>query len=208
MTVVPAAWAKSFTDVADTHVRSDLPETNYGTATHLRVDGSPVSRSYLRFKVEGLTARVKKATLWVYTKSPITRSGIDLRPVTGSWSESTTSYWNRPGIGSSVANSGSAESGRWVSIDATRLVAGDGTVNFALTTTSTTARHLAAREDAAHAPRLVVETEVPPPTDETLGPRADFEGAQSHAMWSGTLDDATRELDMLQSGGANALRVD
>ncbi len=41
MLLAPAARAESFTGVADTYVRSDRPDTNYGRSTQLRIDGSP-----------------------------------------------------------------------------------------------------------------------------------------------------------------------
>jgi hypothetical protein len=44
----------TFTPVADAYVISTSASTNYGTGTTLRVDGSPVTNSYLRFVVSGL----------------------------------------------------------------------------------------------------------------------------------------------------------
>jgi len=51
--------------------------------------------------------------------------------------------------------------------------------------------------------------EPPPPPPSTLGPRAEHRGAQTHSLWGGSsLDDASRELDMLQSAGADTVRFD
>src|SRR3954464_7308063 len=49
----PAAFADSqtFTSVADAHVTSTSPSTNYGVSKRLRVEGSPLARSYLLFDV-------------------------------------------------------------------------------------------------------------------------------------------------------------
>ncbi|MDQ3433263.1 MAG: DNRLRE domain-containing protein [Actinomycetota bacterium] len=205
--LAPIASAQSYSPVADTYVRSDRADTVYGKSTPLRVDGSPVARGYLRFRVDGIDAPVKKATLQVFTKGAIDSSGLALRPVaSGAWSESTTTYRNAPAVGPWAANSGPASSGQWVSLDASSLVSGNGTVDLALTTGSSTSRSLAAREDAARSPRLVVETEEPPSTP---GPRVDHRGAQVHSLWgNSSLDDARRELDMLQSAGADTVRVD
>ncbi len=204
--LAPIASAQSYSPVADTYVRSDRADTVYGKSTPLRVDGSPVARGYLRFRVDGLDAPVKKATLRVFARSAVTSSGLDLRSVASDWSESTMTYRNAPGVGPTAANSGPASSGQWVSLDVSSLVSGNGTVNLALTTRSSTSRSLAAREDAARSPRLVVETEEPPSTP---GPRVDHRGAQVHSLWgNSSLDDARRELDMLQSAGADTVRVD
>jgi hypothetical protein len=37
--------------VADSYVQADLPGSNFGTATAMKVDGSPVTVSYLKFDV-------------------------------------------------------------------------------------------------------------------------------------------------------------
>ena len=51
----------------------------------------------------------------------------------------------------------------------------------------------------------VPETLPPPPR----GPRPDHRGAQVHSLWgNSSLDDARRELDMLQSAGADTVRFD
>jgi hypothetical protein len=86
-------------------------------------------------------------------------------------------------------------------------VKGNGTVNLALSTPSTASRSLAAREHhQSRRPRLVVETVEPP---STLGPRVAHRGAQVHSLWgNSSLDDARRELDMLQSAGADTVRLD
>src|SRR5215207_8408130 len=61
----PVAHAASTTlsPVADSHVQADQPTVNFGNATALRVDGSPVSVAYLKFDVQGLTTPPTRATL-------------------------------------------------------------------------------------------------------------------------------------------------
>ncbi|MBS4062084.1 MAG: hypothetical protein KG029_16930, partial [Bacteroidetes bacterium] len=43
----------TFTTVADTYVAEDYPDTNFGTNPSLRLDNTPLMRSYLRFTVSG-----------------------------------------------------------------------------------------------------------------------------------------------------------
>jgi hypothetical protein len=55
--------------VADAYVSAAAPTANYGTLSALRVDGSPIVRSYLRFTVSGLSGTVSKETLRIYANS-------------------------------------------------------------------------------------------------------------------------------------------
>jgi hypothetical protein len=73
-------------------------------------------------------------------------------------SESTINHSNAPAMDIVTATSGSFGAGAWTNVDITQLVTGNGTYNFALTTTSGTAFSLASRESGAHAPQLVIET--------------------------------------------------
>jgi hypothetical protein len=161
-----APGSATFKPVADAYTSSDRPTTNYGTATTLKADASPVATSYLRFDVEGLAGPVKKATLRLLASSDASSKGADLRSVaTNNWGETTVNYNNRPATGGSiVSHAGAFKPGQWVSLDATPLVSGSGLVSMAVTTTSTTSRNFHARENAANAPQLVVETsDVTPP---------------------------------------------
>src|SRR5512146_2988261 len=61
-----AATATTLLPVADAYVDSGNPSTNFGTGTTIRVDGSPVANSYLRFKVTG-TSKISSARLRIYS---------------------------------------------------------------------------------------------------------------------------------------------
>lgn len=61
-----AASTITLNPVADSYVQSDLPTSNFGTATSVKVDGSPVTTSYLKFDVQALAAAPGKATLRVF----------------------------------------------------------------------------------------------------------------------------------------------
>jgi parallel beta-helix repeat protein len=62
-----------------------------------------------------------------------------------------------------VDSSGPLQAGSWYELDVTSLVAGNGLVSLALTTSHTTALSLGSRE-SANAPQLIVDTSVPTPT--------------------------------------------
>src|SRR5947207_13780567 len=61
-----ASEIRTVTPAADSYVSSTSPGSNYGSATALRIDGSPAMRSYLRFNVPALAAPVGAATVKDY----------------------------------------------------------------------------------------------------------------------------------------------
>lgn len=148
----------TFSPVADAYVQAAYPTTNYGTRSALRVDGSPVVRSYLRFSLAGLSGTVTKATLRVYANSAQS-SGYDAWGVVDtSWGEATITYATAPPLAAAkTGSSGPVSAGSWTSVDVTALVAGAGALSLGLTTSSSTALSLASRE-SADGPQLIVET--------------------------------------------------
>ena len=148
----------TFTPIADAYVDSANPAANYGMLTTLRVDGSPIVRSYLRFNVQGLSGPVTRATLRIFANSASSQGCTAGTVSDNTWSESTINYNNAPPIGSALGSSGPFGAGVWVSMDVTAYIAGNGTYNLALTTPGTTAVSLASRQSGANTPQLIVET--------------------------------------------------
>ena len=62
----------TFAPAADSFVDKSNPNANFGTRSVLRIDASPVIRSYLRYAVSGVGAPVTKATLQVYAQDSST----------------------------------------------------------------------------------------------------------------------------------------
>jgi hypothetical protein len=150
------ASSVTVTPVADAFVDKSKPTSNFGNLTALRVDGSPVVRSYLRFNVQGGAGTITKATLRIYANSAST-TGLGARSVTGAWAESTLTDNNAPALGSSnVGTSSNAVAGTWLTMDVTALVKGSGFVDIGVLTAGSTAISLASRE-SANAPQLVVQ---------------------------------------------------
>jgi hypothetical protein len=166
-----AVTSSSFSVVADAHTMQSEPATNYGTATSMRVDSSPLTTGYLRFKPQGLGGNVTKATLrlWATVSS---KTGFSVRAIADTtWSEKTIAYRNRPTVSSTVLSRSGAYSGsRWISLDVTKAVTTNGSLSFALVAASTPQLMIGAREAGpARTPTLVVETTsdgtpVPTPT--------------------------------------------
>lgn len=150
------ATSTTFVASADAHVRADRPRRNFGGAKTLRVDGSPETRTLLRFKVAGLSSAPRRATVKVFSRTTTRRNGVSLRRVRSSaWAEKRVTFRTAPRVGSAVDSSGSLTAGRWVSFDVTSVVQGNATYSFALTTRSRAARSFASRE-TARKPRLVI----------------------------------------------------
>ena len=121
----------------------------------MRVDGSPLVRSYLRLNVQNLTGSITRVTLRIYANSS-SKVGYDVRLVTGTWSEASLTYNNAPVFGSAISASSPFSGGQWTTVDITSVITGNGTYNLALTTASSTAISLASRE-GANAPQLIIE---------------------------------------------------
>jgi hypothetical protein len=148
----------TFPPAADTYANEGSPTSNYGTSSMLRADATPLVRSYLRFNVQGVSGSITRVTLRIFTNSS-SSAGYEVRGVVdNSWMEGTLNHTNAPAMDGVSATSGPFAAGVWATVDITALVTGNGSYNFALTTTSGTAFSLASRETGANAPQLVIET--------------------------------------------------
>jgi hypothetical protein len=169
--IADAAISSTFTPVADSYVDSSLPSVNYGSATQLRVDNSPVVKSYLRFSVSGLAGTVTNATLRVYANSSLTTGVSANRVADNTWGESTITYGNASVVGTAIGTSAAITAGTWISVNVTPYVTGNGTFSFALTSANATALSLASRE-ATNKPQLIITTSSPTPTATASAPTA------------------------------------
>ncbi len=166
---ISQAASTTLTPVADSHVQADFPDTNYGTTDSLRIDGSPVSKAYLKFDVQGLTGAPTRATLKVV--SPLSSTTpFNVKSVADTtWTETGVTYNNAPPIGATVASATPSAPYSVLSFDVTSLVKGNGLVSFALDTTSATSKSPPSRENPTveYRPQLVVDsgtTSTPTPT--------------------------------------------
>jgi chitodextrinase len=158
----PTSGTFTFDAVADSYVSSSSPTTNYGTASALRIDGSPQQVSYLRFDLSGIAGTVQSVTLRLWAEAKGTH-GCDVESVADtSWTETGITANNAPALGPTVASCAGFSTNSWVEVDlsAAGLVTGDGTLSLAITDPSNTATRFASRE-GTNAPQLVVVTGSP-----------------------------------------------
>jgi hypothetical protein len=185
---VARAGTTTFNAIADAHVDAQSPSGNFGTATRMMVDGSPLAATLLRFAVSGLSGSVSRATLRLYVNNP-SDDGPAAYRTTAPWTEGAVTWASRPAwSGAALADLGAIATATWVELDVTAAVSSNATVDFALVTSSADGATFHSRE-TAQPPQLVVETGAPPPppppppppaatVDVTLQPRVGVTGTQ------------------------------
>ncbi len=145
--------AATFTPVADSHVHSGHPTTNYGTRVSLETDGDPIRTTYMKFNVQG-TGPVSSARLRVFVETENT-TGFQVHSVADtSWTESGLNYNNAPALGPVVSSSGPVAANSWYSIDVSSLVSDEGVVGFALTSLSSSSTNYSSKE-GPNSPQLL-----------------------------------------------------
>jgi len=142
--------------VADSYIDSANPTVNHGTSTQLRIDGSPLVYSYLRFDLSSVPGTIQGLTLKAEATSS-SSTGYTVWPVAdNSWSESAITWNNAPAIGSaSVGSSGGFSGNTLTSADVSSLINGNGLLSMAMLDTNSTAVSFSSREGSVP-PQLVV----------------------------------------------------
>jgi PKD repeat protein len=170
---------RTFVAVADATISSQDSQATAGAEPDLAVrQGSgPAAanrQALVKFDVSGLGGAAASAKLRLFTTDPSSDGGSAF-PVSSAWTEPGVSWTTSPAItGASVASAGATTKGRWVELDVTRAVRGDGVVSFALRSTSANAAGYASRETGDRAPQLVVMAGA---TAASAAPVADFSTA-------------------------------
>ena len=154
----------TFKPVADALVTSAAPSRNFGASSKLGVDRRPLIRSYLRFRLSGVSGAVATATLKIYV-TRFNGRGITVRAIARrAWTERKVTFRKSPALKAVVTSFTVASTG-WAEVDVTKLVKGNGTVELALTHgTPPGVISFASREAGARAPQLSVETVQPAET--------------------------------------------
>jgi hypothetical protein len=147
---------------ADAYTLQSSPSKRFGTRTTLLVDGSPLARTYLKFPVSGVSGKtVVSAVLRLYAVDPSDAGGRLHRVSSTSWSESNIRWSSQPVYNSAVIDSiGTVAVNAWHQVDVKSQITGDGTISFALESSSSNGADYRAREAGAQwAPRLVIVVE-------------------------------------------------
>jgi glucose/arabinose dehydrogenase/fibronectin type 3 domain-containing protein len=157
-TLAPVA---TFSPVADAHVEEAKKNNNYGSAFTLRTvkgSGRNVFESYLRFDVSGVPGPIKSAKLRL-SATTATPDGPGVHSALSSWAETAITWATKPARGlAPVDDKAAIAAGATVEYDVKPLVSGNGTVSFALVSTSAVAEDFASREfaNATRRPQLII----------------------------------------------------
>ncbi len=151
----------AFSASADSWVSHEHPKANFGTSSELKVDGSPVKRSYLRFDITGVSGKVTGATLRLYDDGNGSVAGPAVYLTGNAWTEKGITWNDRPSRLSGVLDTaGRVRASSWIGLDVTKAVVGNGTYSFELASSSSDGVLLSSREAADHRPELVVTVQV------------------------------------------------
>lgn len=154
VTTPGASSSVTLTSMADAYVASDSPSSNFGSSTELRVDSSPLQRSFLRFDLNSVSGPVVSAKLRL-TPTNNHNTGLEVRATSSAWVEDEVTWNNAPAVGALLGTSGATTGGLPVEIDVTSYVGGNGLLSFALTPLTSTSLRMGSRETATP-PQLVV----------------------------------------------------
>jgi hypothetical protein len=146
-----------FTPVADTYISTAHPDANYGTEPILRADATPKIRSYLRFRLDGVSGHVMQARLRLWSPTG-DLAGYSVHPVTSNrWAEGDITSRSRPTADTPVASSGPFGPGSWTSVDVASLLDDPQELSLVVTTRSSQSISFDSRE-GRNRPQLVIWT--------------------------------------------------
>jgi hypothetical protein len=157
-----------FSAVADSYVDAGKPDSNYGAAQLLYTDQSPDQHGLLRFVVAGLKGRgIASARLRLHVANA-SSDGPRVFTTSAAWDEGTVTWANKPQPSASPTADFAGIAQGWVEIDVSKAISADGAVSFVLVPTSSDGADFSSRE-SAHAPELVLRTEVAHPAPPDAG---------------------------------------
>jgi hypothetical protein len=155
----PMDGFRVYKPVADTYVTAARAHANFGRSRMLRVDGSPETTAFLRFRLKRMTAPAASVTLLLRPRSPGRARYAVRRVEDNEWRERRLTYATAPHPSLRFASSRPVRRGAWSAVDVTSLVAtGADEVTLAITTYGRQEISFGSRESRS-GPRLVVRTD-------------------------------------------------
>ena len=121
----------TFGAIEDSYVRADAASTNYGTATTVNSDGSPITIGYFKFDTSSFVGTPTSAVLSLNVKDPSIH-GTTLYLADNNWTETGVTFNNRPAITStSLGSSGALSTGQTVNFNVLPVYS-NGVMTFAI----------------------------------------------------------------------------
>jgi hypothetical protein len=154
----PSDELRVYKPVADTYVTAARARTNFGRSQALRVDASPETTAFVRFRLKP-TAQPASVTLLLRPASPARARYAVRRVEDNEWREQRLTYAKAPHPSLRFASSRPVRRGVWSAVDVTAFVVpGDEEVSLAITTHGRHAITFGSRESES-GPRLVLMTD-------------------------------------------------
>lgn len=156
----PPGTILTFTPTDDAYILQASPTSNFGSASKVSVDNSPVEQFLLKFVVSGINGQpVQSAILRLYNVNSSVLGGNFHKIVDNNWLE-TSVTWNTapPADPAIIASLGSVVPNTWYDVDVSSYVTGDGTYSFRVDTTSGNGADYTSKEGAVgFGPQLIVD---------------------------------------------------
>jgi hypothetical protein len=155
----PMDGYRVYKPVADTYVTAVRARANFGRSRALRVDGSPETTAFVRFRLKPATAPTASVTLLLRPGSPGRARYAVRRVEDNEWRERRLTHATAPHPSLRFASSRPVRRGAWSAVDVTSFVAADDEeVSLAITTHGRQEISFGSRESQS-GPRLVVRTD-------------------------------------------------
>ena len=157
----PSPGTLTFDPTDDAYVEQAAPTTNFGAATRLVADNSPVDQFLVRFDValtgcSTITAASLRLTVGSGS-SDNSPSGGNFFTTGTDWNEATVTWDTAPAAGTAVGSLGAVAINTTYSLDVTQAVTGPGPVAFRVSSTSSDgARYFSKQGSTTQAPKLVI----------------------------------------------------
>lgn len=113
----------SLLPLADATVKASSPTSNYGSASSVSIDSSPVEITYMKFDLAPLTGKqiaTAKLRVRVSSSSKNTQNIKLVEDTT--WAENTITYGSKPAFSTTITQIGNQSSGTYYDIDLTSIV--------------------------------------------------------------------------------------
>jgi hypothetical protein len=153
--------------VADTYVDASQPGTTYGTNARIVADRTN-REVLLRFDLSELSGPIRNATLRLHVANigqARTFSGGRVDRVDDTtWSESGTSFENRPSIGAELVTLGEVSRTAWIEVPVTAAITTGGLLTLGIRAPSSDGVSFHSRESGTYAPQLLITSGTPPST--------------------------------------------
>ena len=155
----PEVRTFSFVPLTDWYVSAEAPSRIYnGRWLQTSNSSRHHAQTYLRFRLDGLTGGVTRATLRVHAGSSNRGGFLVVAVPPDAWAGRATAYRDALPLGLVVGSSGPIDRPGWIAADVELPLPRRGPVLLALVAASTATARYASGETGATGPRLMIQT--------------------------------------------------